>query len=590
MEKTKKNTLSVVNAWFLIKRAYKLNPKGVLIKIPVIVLQVLLKFIPLFLVREVLNKIQLHAEFSSILRLVFFYGFAMLICWFLNEYFSNLDNRQNEHTARIMRIDITKQIIKLPYSDVEAPQTRTFLQMIENNMSVSELLNSASNIIMQLLVLVGLIGMIGTLHPVVLILIVLVLFIRSFVKKLTRKLWNKWRTPINSKYRKVNYLLRIFQDSAYGKEIRINGLQVWLSQKMSQSEDEYIDVMSAYNKQLQKRNFFVETSLVMQELLVYLLLAYKTFFHGMMIGDFSLYISGISTFSASFSSIIDNSSQIFKAGDFFALYRELLEKNTDETDALPMEIPSHIIIKFDHVSFHYPSNDKMILKDICLELKTGKSLSIVGMNGAGKTTLVKLLCRFYKPTAGTIFLNGVDIFSIPKDVYMRLLGVVFQDFKLFAFSVAENISLSSESNTAHLSDILAKCGLEEKVKHLSSGINTSMSKILDDNGVEFSGGEGQRIELCRVLYKDPALVILDEPTASLDPVNEYELYKTMYEYTKDKCSIFISHRLASTRFTDEIVVLSDGKIVENGTFDDLIKIEHGMFKEMFNLQSNYYVR
>ena len=164
----------------------------------------LLKFIPLFLVREVLNKIQLHAEFSSILRLVFFYGFAMLICWFLNEYFSNLDNRQNEHTARIMRIDITKQIIKLPYSDVEAPQTRTFLQMIENNMSVSELLNSASNIIMQLLVLVGLIGMIGTLHPVVLILIVLVLFIRSFVKKLTRKLWNKWRTPINSKYIRFN--------------------------------------------------------------------------------------------------------------------------------------------------------------------------------------------------------------------------------------------------------------------------------------------------------------------------------------------------------------------------------------------------
>lgn len=590
MEKGKKNISAVANAWFLLKRAYKLNPNGVLIKIPIIVLQVALKFIPLLLLREILNRIQLHTDIKTILYLVGIYGLSMLICWLLNEYYSNLDNRQNEHTARIMSIDITKQIIKLPYSDVEAPQTRTFLQMIENNMSVSDLLTAASNIFMQALVLGGLVGMICTLQPVVLVLIAAVLLMRSFVKKLTRKLWNKWRTPINSKYRKLNYLLSVFQNSSYGKEIRINGLQSWISQKRAQSEDEYIRVMSDYNKQLQKRNLLVELSLVIQELLIYLLLAYKTFFQGMMIGDFSMYVSGISSFSSAFSSIIDNSSNILKSGDFFALYRELLEKNEDETNLQPFSIPSAITIKFDHVSFHYPSNEKLILDDVCLELKTGKSLSIVGMNGAGKTTLVKLLCRFYKPTSGTISVNGTDIFSIPQDVYRKLLGVVFQDYKLFAFSVAENISLSAESDENKVGDVLVKCGLEEKIKRLPTGLNTSMSKILDDSGVEFSGGESQRIELCRVLYKNPAIVILDEPTASLDPVNEYELYKMMYEYTKDKCSVFISHRLASTRVTDEIVVLSDGRIAEIGTFDKLVKKVNGIFKEMFEMQSAYYVR
>lgn len=590
MKKGKRSLSSVINAWFLIRRAFQLNPRGVLIKIPLIVLQVVLKFIPLLFVREILNKIQLHTDMRLIWYLVGAYGFCTLFFSLLKEWFVNLDNRQNEHTSRIMSIDITERIVKLPYSEVEAPQTRTLLQMIGENMGVSDLLILVSDIIMQSITLGGLIGIICVLHPVILGLILLVLFIRSVVKKLTRELWNKWRIPINDRYRKVNYLLTVLQDVAYGKEIRINGLQGWMSQKWSQSEEEYINIMGNYNKQLQKRNIFVEASLVVQELLIYLLLAYRTFFHGMLIGDFSLYISGISSFSSAFSSIIDASSNILKAGDFFALYRELLEKDVNETNVRDIQIPSEITIKFDHVSFHYPSNEKIILDDICLELKTGKSLSIIGMNGAGKTTIVKLLCRLYKPSSGVIYLNGIDIFSIPLAVYKKILGVVFQDYKLFAFSVAENISLSPESDSNNLYAVLGKCGLGEKIKQLPAGLNTSIGKIIDNNGVNFSGGESQRIELCRVLYKDPAIVILDEPTASLDPVNEYELYKMMYEYTKDKCSIFISHRLASTRFTDEIVVIENGKIAEHGTFDELIKIEYGIFKEMLDRQSSVYLR
>lgn len=590
MKKREKNISSLVNAWFLIKRAYKLNPAGVLIKTPIVLIRAILQFLPVLLLREILNRIQLHTEFKSILHFVVAYGASMLVCWLLQEYLSSLDNRQSENTERIMRIDITKQIIKLPYSEVEAPETRNFLQMIEDNMSVSDLLSALSNIIMQVLVLAGLIGIICTLQPAVLILVAFVLFTRSFVNRLTRKLWEKWREVINDKYRRATYLIRVFQEPSFGKEVRINGLQSWISQKLAHSEDEYIDTMTDYNKKLQRRNFFVDLSLIAQELLVYLLLSYKTTFHGMLIGDFSMYISSISSFSSAFSSIIDSSSQILKAGDFFELYRGLLEKNSDEENLQSFNVLPEITVKFDHVSFCYPNSEKLILDDICLELKTGKALSIVGMNGAGKTTLIKLLCRFYKPTAGSIYLNGTDIFSIPTDIYRKLLGVVFQDFKLFAFSVSENISLSPECDMKRLCDVLTKCGLADKVNGLPAKENTSMSKILDDGGVEFSGGESQRVELCRVLYKNSPLVILDEPTASLDPQNEYELYKMMHEYTKDKCSVFISHRLASTRFTDEIAVFSNGKIVEIGTFDSLVKVEHGYFREMYEMQSAYYAR
>lgn len=590
MKKREKTVSSLVNAWFLVKRAYQLNPAGILVKIPAILLSVAMKFLPLLLVREILNSIQMHRELNSVLLRTAVYGASMLVCWLLQEYFAYLEERQSSKMRRIVRTDINRHVIQLPYAEVEAPQTRNLLHMLENDLDISELLGSLSNMVMQVIVLAGLIGIICTLQPAVLILIAVVLWTRSFVKRLSRKLWKKWCTVVNDRYRKLGYMFEVLRQPSYGKEIRINGLQSWVLKKMDQSVDEYIDIMNAYNRKLQQKNLIVELSLIAQELIVYLLLARKTLRNAMLIGDFSMYVSSISSFASAFSSLIDSSSEILKAGDFFAMYRALIEKKPVEEDPSSFPMPEEITIRLDHVSFHYPSNEKLILDDICLELKTGKSLSLVGMNGAGKTTLVKLLCRFYKPTSGTITLNGTDIFTIPTETYQKLLGVVFQDYKLFAFSVADNIALSPECDRERLNDALTKCGLADKVDHLPAKEQTAMSKYLDDAGVEFSGGESQRVELCRVLYKDAPLVILDEPTASLDPKNEYELYQMMHTYTKGKCSVFISHRLASTRFTDEIAVLANGKIVEIGSFDSLVKLENGYFREMYEMQSAYYVR
>ena len=588
--KTKKSITCLKAACFFIGQAYKLNPAGILVKIPEVVFQVSLEFLPLFLMREILNSIQMHAGIKTVLKWIALYSVVLLLCRILSSWINIFVERQGSKTNRIMRMDLTNRINKLSYNEVEKPETRTLLQMLEDNISIPELINSATNIVMKTLVLVGTIAVISTLEPLVVLLAIGVLVVRIIVNKLTRNLWNKWRVPVNDKMRKVSYFLNVLRDSSYGKEIRINGLQNWMSMKMKAAEKEYIETMNDYNKEIQARNLFSELAVVLQELVVYVLLAYRVFSGVLLVGDYSMYISGISSFSTAFSAIIDSFSDILQAGDFFELYREMTEHGEQKCVEMNMQVSNNVVIKFDHVSFCYPESSKLILDDICLELKSGQSLSLIGLNGAGKTTLIKLLCRFYAPTSGTIYINNVDIFTIPSKIYRALLGVVFQDYKMFAFSVSENVALSEAVDSEKLYDSLSKCGLREKVEKLPQKENTAMGKTIDSCGVEFSGGESQRVELCRVLYKNPPIVILDEPTASLDPFNEYELYKMMHGYTKDKCSVFISHRLASAQFTDNIAVMKNGKIVEYGSFDELLNLENGIFKELFELQSSYYLR
>lgn len=216
-------------------------------------------------------------------------------------------------------------------------------------------------------------------------------------------------------------------------------------------------------------------------------------------------------------------------------------------------------------------------------------MSIVGMNGAGKTTFVKLLCRFYVPTEGDIFINGVPICKIPFDEYQKLLSVVFQDFKLFAFSVSENIQMDTTGDSKRVEEVIRGSGLEDKISSLPHGRETYVYKQFDLDGIEFSGGEGQKLAIARALYKDAPIVILDEPTSALDPIAEYDVYKRFHHLSEGRTSLYISHRLSSTRFTDKIAVFEDGRIKEYGSHDDLMKISDGIYRKMFDTQAQYYI-
>lgn len=245
-------------------------------------------------------------------------------------------------------------------------------------------------------------------------------------------------------------------------------------------------------------------------------------------------------------------------------------------------------IEFRDVSFRYPGTENWALRHLSVKFEIGKKLAVVGPNGSGKTTFIKLLCRLYDPTEGEILLNGIDIRKYNYREYMDVFSVVFQDFQLLAFSLGQNVAAAPEYDRARAEKALRQAGFGDRLKALPLGTETSLFRDFDENGVEVSGGEGQKIAIARALYKDAPFLILDEPTAALDPIAEAEIYEKLNDMVGDKTAIYISHRLSSCKFCDEIVVFDAGKIIQQGAHETLLADESGEYAQLWNAQAQYY--
>lgn len=245
-------------------------------------------------------------------------------------------------------------------------------------------------------------------------------------------------------------------------------------------------------------------------------------------------------------------------------------------------------IEFRDVSFRYPGTENWALRHLSVKFEIGKKLAVVGPNGSGKTTFIKLLCRLYDPTEGEILLNGIDIRKYNYREYMDVFSVVFQDFQLLAFSLGQNVAAAPEYDRARAEKALRQAGFGDRLKALPLGTETSLFRDFDENGVEVSGGEGQKIAIARALYKDAPFLILDEPTAALDPIAEAEIYEKLNDMVGDKTAIYISHRLSSCKFCDEIVVFDAGKIIQQGAHEALLADESGEYAQLWNAQAQYY--
>ena len=245
-------------------------------------------------------------------------------------------------------------------------------------------------------------------------------------------------------------------------------------------------------------------------------------------------------------------------------------------------------IDFRNVSFRYPGTETYALRHVNMKFTVGERLAVVGMNGSGKTTFIKLLCRLYDPTEGEILLNGINIRKYDYAEYMNIFSVVFQDFKLFAFSLGQNVATSVEYDSERVTACLKEAGFAERLESMPKGLETALYKHFEEDGIDVSGGEAQKIALARALYKDSPFIILDEPTAALDPIAEYEIYSKFNEIVGDKTAIYISHRLSSCRFCDRIAVFDNGKIVQSGSHDELLSEENGKYHELWYAQAQYY--
>ena len=272
------------------------------------------------------------------------------------------------------------------------------------------------------------------------------------------------------------------------------------------------------------------------------------------------------------------------------LFEYLDLPNAKRQGSLPVdpEAGREYTVEFRNVSFRYPGSDTDVLKNVSTTLRAGKKQALVGANGAGKTTFVKLLCRLYDPTEGQILLNGTDIREYDYDEYLNLFSFVFQDFKLFAFGLGENVAAGGEYDAAKAEECLKKADFGERLRSMPEGLQTCLYKDLSENGVEISGGEAQKIALARALYRGSPIIVLDEPTAALDPIAEAQVYAGFSGMVGDRTAVYISHRLSSCRFCDEITVFDQGRIVQRGTHDELIRDPGGKYYELWTAQAQYY--
>ena len=324
--------------------------------------------------------------------------------------------------------------------------------------------------------------------------------------------------------------------------------------------------------------------------LVYLFVGLRALIGTISIGNVVSYAGCIMQFIGSFAEFLTNLSALRINNQYMEEMLYFLElKSVKHSGTIPVEKRSdnRFIIEFRHVSFKYPGAQDYVIRDLNMTFNIGERMAVVGRNGSGKTTFIKLLCRLYEPTKGEILLNGIDINQYDNVEYLKLFSVVFQDSKMYSFTVGNNVAASEEVDEERVKNALERAGLNGLLDKMPKGINTCVYMDFDKEGVEISGGEAQRMEIARAIYQDRPFVIMDEPTAALDPIAEYEVYAGFNEMIGDKTAIYISHRLSSCRFCNDIIVFEDGKIVQRNNHASLVK-EKGLYTKMWNAQAQYY--
>ena len=385
------------------------------------------------------------------------------------------------------------------------------------------------------------------------------------------------------------YLFKIFFSETAAKDIRLYGMQDYLCGK----NEECLNDTACFSEEgiFEGKNQ-AKFSFVVQLLAgyIYVYVAVMAMSGAVSVGDVLMYSGAIITMMTGVQNILTQYNQINYRNEYLKTYEDFIKRpNMHYDGTLPIEKrdDNEYELSFRNVSFRYPGTETYILKDVSLDFKIGQKMALVGMNGAGKTTLIKLLLRLYEPTEGEICLNGINIEKYDYEEYMQIFSVVFQDFKLFAFPLDENIAAGGQVDKRRLNQVLAKIGLKEFVEGLPQKERTLLYQE-NGQGVTPSGGEAQKVAIARALYKDASFVILDEPTAALDPIAEAGIYENFDSLVGEKTAVYISHRMSSCKFCDRIVVLDHGEIVEEGTHEELLE-QNGIYAKLYQTQAEYYV-
>lgn len=436
-------------------------------------------------------------------------------------------------------------------------------------------------------------GIISSIHPVIIAFLILSSIINYYLGKHVSKFEHSNKDNLAPIQRKLRYILDKTGEFKSAKDMRLYNMFSWFKDMFSTMKNKkiYFEKKNIYHRYF--ANFIDGILLLLRDGLTYGFLIYLVIYKDMPIGNFVLYFGAVAGFSTWLSGIVKNLNSLNSMSLEVCDLREYFEMEDKMNRGAGVQLPASYElpcdIEFKKVYYKYPGAKDYTIKNMNLHIKKGEKIALVGVNGAGKTTLVKLLCGLYTPTKGEIYVNGKNNSLYNRDEYYTLFSVVFQDIHLLPISIEKNIALNTEDDidNVKMDKVLNMSGFMEKVSFLPNGKKTLLVKSLYEEAIELSGGEMQKLMLARALYKDAPIIILDEPTAALDPIAENEIYEKYNELTKDHTSIFISHRLSSTRFCDRIVFIDDGRIVEEGNHYSLMD-KNGKYKKMYDMQSYYY--
>lgn len=553
--------------------------------------------INLYITPSILSAVENKDPISKLIIIILVFVGLLMFCSAASSYIATntLYGRVQVRSSVITALNRKASITSYPnVSDEKFKKLCTKASEVtsSNSQATEAIWNTLTNLTTNVLGFILYMLLLFTLDPWMLIVIVITTLVGYFISKRVNEYGYHHREEVAEYENKMWYIDGRVKDYSAAKDIRIFGIKPWLEELGTKAMDSYM----AFHKKANGIYILGRiTDLILtffRNGIAYAYLLNLVLSNGLSASEFLLYFSAVGGFASWVSGILGNLSTLHRQSLDISTVRECIEYpelfHFEGGDPLVPNNEVKYEIKLVHVSFCYPESDKFILENINLTLHPGEKLAVVGLNGAGKTTLVKLICGFYDPTEGQVLLNGRDIREYNRRDYYKMFSAVFQNFSLLAGTIACNVAQTEDNiNMEKVKACVAQAGLLTKIESLPDGFETYLNRNVYENAIMLSGGETQRLMLARALYKDAPVIVLDEPTAALDPIAEAQLYQKYNEMTSGKLSIYISHRLASTRFCDRIIFIENNQITEEGTHDELLA-QGGRYCELFEVQSKYY--
>jgi len=541
-------------------------------------------------------KLIIDGVMQEDILLAFKFAFIVLMCeliilWLEKKAAYSVEINQQIMIQSLMR-ESTNKMMRIDYSYLENP---TYLDLkerakyaIEQLDAIGTFFRAIADSLYLLFVLISMASILIIFNPFLFLIMVLTVFLHALATKAASKHQIKLFNDLGPINRKYSYHLNVIVGTKYAKDFRMYPLAKLMYSKYIYYKKYMIDYLKSINRKIGFYSAIYSFINYSQMLLVYLYVGYQSIKNALGVSSFIYLTSTALKASEALSGLIDKVAEFRKSAQFLEPLVELMELKESGFETLHgLTADPMLHLTFNHVTFSYPGSTKTVLDDISFIINKGEKISIVGLNGAGKTTIVKLISRLYEPTSGSILYNGIDIKNYDYKSYISMIAAVFQDFKLFALTLHENVDIE-ETDEQVAYDCCCLVGLQDKIKALPDGLKTYYSKEYHKSGIELSGGEMQKLSIARAMYKNASLMILDEPTSALDPLSEAEIYQNFAELIKDKTAIFISHRMSSSVFCDRIIVIESGKIQAIDTHTNLMKNSDGMYYKLFNSQSQYY--